>query len=233
MNLTYSDAFIECTNLEVNQNDGFPQRLCSDCAAKLTIAYQFRKEAVDSDKILRSYSDMEKNENEMYENAKFHDEDMFEYETLEELDEECSQEEGMKKEIFSDVSANETIGNDAVSFLTGILKKPQGSANRVVEVKKVKAKNNIDSGGEDPQRKHACNVCNKKFQKRSNLIDHLRLHANVKVFSCEFCEKSFVQAGNFKAHLRTHTKEKPYQCHYCSKSYSQSSSLKIHIRLVY
>ena len=165
----------------------------------------------------------------MYENAKFQDEEMFEYETLEELEENSSDQ--LKKDIYQD-DLSEGGGNDAVSFLTGILKKAPDSANRQhIEIKKIKSKP-TDAGFEDPNRKHVCNVCHKKFQKRSNLIDHLRLHANVKVFSCEFCEKSFVQAGNFKAHLRTHTKEKPFTCQYCSKSYSQSSSLKIHIRYV-
>lgn len=154
---------------------------------------------------MHSYSDEEKNENEIYENSKFQDEEIFEYETLEELDE-SSQEGESKKELFSETSATEG-GNDAVSFLTGILKKPSSdNSNKVMEIKKIKSKTIIDSGFDDPNRKHACNVCHKKFQKRSNLIDHLRLHANVKVFSCEYCEKSFVQAGNFKAHLRTHTK---------------------------
>ena len=203
-----------------------PKRLCSDCAAKLTISYQFRKQALESDSVLKNYSDLEKKEeNEMYENAKFQDEEMFEYETIEELDE--NSHDNAKKEYYAEEAES---GNDAISFLAGILKKSPESGNRQhIEIKKVKVKSS-DTGFDDPNRKHVCNVCHKKFQKRSNLIDHLRLHANVKVFSCEYCEKSFVQAGNFKAHLRTHTKEKPFQCHLCSKAYSQSSSLKIHIR---
>jgi hypothetical protein len=174
---SYADAFIECTNVEIDQNDGFPQRLCSDCAAKLTIAYQFRKDAIDSDKILKSYSETEKNESEMFENAKFQEDEMFEYETIEELDE-CSQDDF--KESYTEV-VNDS-GNDAVSFLTGILKKKESTKKKVVEFKKIKHK---PPTGEitidDSTRKHACNVCHKRFQKRSNLIDHLRLHANVKV----------------------------------------------------
>lgn len=222
----YEDAFRECTSIEIDGNDGFPQRLCSDCAAKLTIAYQFRKEAIESDNILRSYGENENNENDMYENAKFQDDEIFEYETLDEMEE-----DNVKTEVYTETITVEG-GNDAVSFLTGILKKGPASSKRVVELKKIRRRGSPEAEPvvDDSNRKHACNVCQKKFQKRSNLIDHLRLHANVKVFSCEFCEKSFVQAGNFKAHLRTHTKEKPYQCSYCSKSYSQSSSLKIHIR---
>lgn len=219
-----------------------------DCAAKLTIAFQFKKDAAESARILKRYSEVEKSENDIYENAKLDtaegEEEFFEYETLEELDESS---QDSKKEVFEQVS---TEGGNAVSFLTGILK-PSGRVKKF-DVKKVSPKKVNDAGFDDPNRKHVCNVCNKKFQKRSNLIDHLRLHANVKVFSCEvsdfknsslsflsifvtfqYCEKSFVQAGNYKAHIRTHTKEKPYACHFCNKSYSQSSSLKIHIRWVF
>lgn len=117
----------------------------------------------------------------MYENAKFEDcdgeDEFFEYETIEELDESS---QDSKKGAFEQVNIE---GGDAVSFLTGILK-PSGREKRF-DVKKVSQKKINDAGFDDPNRKHVCNVCNKKFQKRSNLIDHLRLHANVKVFSCE------------------------------------------------
>lgn len=129
---------------------------------------------------------MEKSENDMYENAKFQEDDeFFEYETIEEL-EESSQDS--KKGAFEEVNViggGSGSGNDAVSFLAGILK-PSGEGSGIkIEIKKVTPKKINDNGFDDPNRKHCCNVCCKKFQKRSNLIDHLRLHANVKVFSCE------------------------------------------------
>lgn len=155
----------------------------SDCAAKLTIAYQFKKDAIEASKILKGYSDMEKSENDMYENAvKFEDEEYFEYETLEDADESS---QDSKKGHFEEVHVVGG-GGDAVSFLTGILKPNGEEKSKTIEIKKVSPKKQIlDTGFDDPTRKHCCNVCNKKFQKRSNLIDHLRLHANVKVFSCD------------------------------------------------
>lgn len=80
------------------------------------------------------------------------------------------------------------------------------------------------------KRPHVCQVCNKSFVRKSNLVDHLRLHANVRLFKCSFCDKSFVQAGNYRSHLRIHTKERPYACSMCPKTYNQSSALKVHIR---
>lgn len=110
-----------------------------------------------------------KEENEIYD--KYQD-DMFEYETLEALEDESNQEDGDKKDFYSEANESGSGGNEnAVSFLTGIiLKKDRSSKQQHIEVKKIKIKQLGDGGLDDPNRKHQCNVCNKKFQKRSNLI---------------------------------------------------------------
>lgn len=100
----------------------------------------------------------------------------------------------------------------------------------IKEARKQKKPASAPACGGDDERKHLCNVCQKKFLRRSNLIDHLRLHANERLFKCTFCDKSFVQAGNLKAHMRVHTKERPYECQVCGKTYNQSSALKVHYR---
>lgn len=98
---------------------------------------------------------------------------------------------------------------DAVSFLLGETTKQK---------RKTEAKN------------HKCNVCTKSFLRKSNLVDHLRLHANLRQFECNLCHKKFVQKGNMLSHLRTHSKDRPYICYICDKSYNQSSALSMHMR---
>lgn len=80
------------------------------------------------------------------------------------------------------------------------------------------------------KRKYKCDACDKRFIRKSNLVDHLRFHANQREFKCEFCSKTFIQAGNYRAHLRIHTGVRPYVCSFCDKSYNQPSALTIHVR---
>ncbi|KFB37306.1 AGAP002918-PA-like protein [Anopheles sinensis] len=81
-----------------------------------------------------------------------------------------------------------------------------------------------------PRVEHRCDECNKTFTRKSNLIDHERLHNQSKPYRCEYCDKRFVQIGNLRMHLRTHTAEKPFHCQLCERSFAQSGSLKMHIK---
>lgn len=92
-------------------------------------------------------------------------------------------------------------------------------------------KKKVDAKKEAYQsRRFECTVCTKKFVGKSNLIDHLRYHANIRNFQCTYCDKTFVQCGSLKSHMRTHTAEKPYICTYCDKGFGQKSALTVHIR---
>lgn len=117
---------------------------------------------------------------------------------------------------IASVNASNTE-DDGVSFLLKTV------------VDKNNSEGNSASNGSNAYR-HECNVCHKKFKRKSNLMDHLRLHAGIKPFKCTECDKAFVQIGNLQGHMRIHTKERPFKCHLCPKSYNQSGALTIHIR---
>lgn len=68
--------------------------------------------------------------------------------------------------------------------------------------KKELFKNDEGLAKQNARRSHTCEVCFKKFMRKSNLVDHLRLHANIRLYTCEYCAKEFVQAGNYRSHLR-------------------------------
>lgn len=112
---------------------------------------------------------------------------------------------------------------------------PHTSPASLADDAKPRKSNNVRTPAPDSeeylQRKHKCEVCEKRFIGRSNLVDHLRHHANVKPYQCEYCDKAFVQKGSLVCHMRTHTQERPFACDVCGKKFSQASSRQIHMRI--
>lgn len=77
--------------------------------------------------------------------------------------------------------------------------------------------------------KYACTVCDKKFNRKSNLKDHMITHSDVKPFSCETCQKRFTNASNLTKHKQLHENIKKFSCIVESCNYKKFSQ-KIHLQ---
>ncbi|MGO0306066.1 C2H2-type zinc finger protein [Endozoicomonas acroporae] len=76
-----------------------------------------------------------------------------------------------------------------------------------------------------------CNQCEKRFNRKMNLLKHIRIHKGLKPYKCQLCKRSFTQSSNLKMHIRTHNGVRPYKCDNCDKRFAQRSDLKKHTRI--
>ncbi|XP_051276598.1 zinc finger protein 3 homolog isoform X4 [Dicentrarchus labrax] len=77
------------------------------------------------------------------------------------------------------------------------------------------------------QKAFKCLKCNKEFEQRYQLVQHIRIHTGERPFSCDFCDKTFVQNSSRLAHMRVHTGERPYFCAKCGKGFATSNHFKL------
>ncbi|XP_052856847.1 zinc finger protein 177 [Drosophila gunungcola] len=75
-----------------------------------------------------------------------------------------------------------------------------------------------------------CTYCPMYFASKSEFQTHLQAHINDRPHMCDLCSKTFATKQVLKVHKRIHTGERPFNCHHCTMSFTTNSNLKRHLR---
>lgn len=83
-----------------------------------------------------------------------------------------------------------------------------------------------------------CKICTKKFENKSDLLYHLKIHAgsrtlknpNEKKFRCEFCDRKFFTRKDVRRHLVVHTGRRDFLCQFCPQRFGRKDHLVRHIK---
>lgn len=108
-----------------------------------------------------------------------------------EVDEDYNLEGDTTEPIYvSDDKLDEKLADDETDYLheSEIIvgdQEPEDAVSFLLEKKELFTNDSDDKP--KGRRSHKCEVCTKTFMRKSNLVDHLRLHANVRLVYCYLC----------------------------------------------
>uniref|UniRef100_A0A8C6LT35 C2H2-type domain-containing protein n=1 Tax=Nothobranchius furzeri TaxID=105023 RepID=A0A8C6LT35_NOTFU len=81
------------------------------------------------------------------------------------------------------------------------------------------------------QKPFACELCGKKYNRKTHLSSHMRVHTGQKPFACELCGKKFTHKANSNSHKAVHTGLKPFTCELCGLRFTWKATLSKHMKI--
>lgn len=79
--------------------------------------------------------------------------------------------------------------------------------------------------------KFKCFYCREKFTQQHKLIEHERTHLVSGRYECIACEQSFECRNKLSLHFKTHLKVKDYICQHCGKEFLRMNSMRRHVQI--
>ncbi|XP_043922625.1 zinc finger protein 438 [Protopterus annectens] len=82
-----------------------------------------------------------------------------------------------------------------------------------------------------------CHICNRGFQLKHHLRDHMNTHTNSRPYTCRICRKTYVHSGSLSTHMKLHHGEnhlkKKIHCGFCSKCFGHVGVYFGHLKEVH
>lgn len=79
---------------------------------------------------------------------------------------------------------------------------------------------------------YICGICERKFNRKDYLDNHMHTHSDAKDFDCDSCDKSFKTKSLLNAHVSgMHKQEKKYVCDDCGFRTNWNSAFIEHRKL--
>ncbi|CRL04950.1 CLUMA_CG018264, isoform A [Clunio marinus] len=202
-----------CPIVQIEFDDGLPTRICQQCLTILISAYELQKTSLESDNFYRLHYG-----SQIFPNLEVEQENL----ELIKIEDVRSSSDDLNEEM-SEYSEENSYDSKArrKSYQQKLLFKP-----RPIQGQKGKL---------DSKTIYACNFCNTKLMRRSNISRHmLSLHdPTMKPFACIYCPFRFDDEEKKKLHeQRNHLHDVPsiIFCNICGASGSYQSGIDQHIQ---
>ena len=76
---------------------------------------------------------------------------------------------------------------------------------------------------------YTCNLCDKRFKIKKDLVYHMNKHDGIKPYKCGKCDAWFGNPSLRRQHEQAHAGARPFACKLCSKTYTTRPFLNRHI----
>ncbi|XP_022831470.1 zinc finger protein 32-like [Spodoptera litura] len=200
-------VFLNC--LENNDEENWPQGICSSCVSTALVAYDFKLNCLKANSTLsqilmiQSPTHLQRTEIDSIDiNVVYQD---HEYDVP----------------LFSN--------HPTLDFDTTLTDNKLTPLPPVTEITSAEQPPRMEG-----EKRYSCTICNKSFTRLYGLQYHMARHSDtMRNYLCAKCGKSFHTSGGLRQHLKSHRDIAQFKCGFCHKTYKSRQSLKEHFRVAH